>query len=104
MRFKRSNLALKKDDTNRFLPWLIAFMALLAALSIAGLLILKQVAQVFEYNNHNNMTIQIPAGESSTIDDQRVTNVLVALRKVGGVITTTRVSSAEIKNLLKLKN
>lgn len=101
MRFKRSNLALKKDDTNRFLPWLIAFMALLAALSIAGLLLLKQVAQVFEYNNHNNMTIQIPAGESSTIDDQRVTNVLVALRKVGGVITTTRVSSAEIKNLLK---
>ena len=47
------------------------------------------------------MTIQIPAGENSTIDDQRVTNVLVALRKVGGVITTARVSNAEIKNLLK---
>ena len=101
MLFNRSNLALKKDDTNRFLPWLIAFMALLAALSIAGLLMLKQIAEVFEYNNHNNMTIQIPAGESSKVDDQQVTNALVALRKVSGIIKTTRVSNAEIKKLLK---
>ena len=47
------------------------------------------------------MTIQIPAGENSTVDDQHVKNVLVALRKVDGVITTTRVSNAEIKKLLK---
>ena len=35
MRFNRTNLALEKDDTNRFLPWLIAFMTFLAALSVA---------------------------------------------------------------------
>jgi cell division transport system permease protein len=101
VRFNRSNLALKKDDTNRFLPWLIAFMALLAALSIAGLLMLKQIAQVFEYKNHNNMTIQVPAGENSATDDQDVTNALVALKKVDGVITVTRVSDAEIQKLLQ---
>ena len=47
MRFNRTNLALEKDDTNRFLPWLIAFMALLAALSVAGFLMLKQISNVY---------------------------------------------------------
>ena len=51
MRFNRTNLALEKDDTNRFLPWLIAFMTFLAALSVAGLLMLKQISNTFEYNS-----------------------------------------------------
>jgi cell division transport system permease protein len=101
MRFNRSNLALKKDDTNRFLTWLIAFMTLLAALSVAGLLMLKQISQVFEYTSQDSMTIQIPPGESSEADEQRINRTLVALRKVDGVMETTRVSNAEIRKLLE---
>ena len=101
MRFNRSNLALKKDDTNRFLPWLIAFMTLLAALSVAGLLMLKQISEIFEYSNQNTMTVQIPAGENSDTDAQRINKMLVALKKVDGVIGTTRISNAEIKKMLE---
>jgi cell division transport system permease protein len=101
MRFNRSNLALKKDDTNRFLPWLIAFMTLLAALSVAGLLMLKQISEIFEYSNQDTMTVQIPAGENSDTDAQRINKMLVALKKVDGVIGTTRISNAEIKKMLE---
>jgi cell division transport system permease protein len=101
MRLNRSNLALKKDDTNRFLPWIIAFMTLLAALSVAGLLMLKQVSQVFEYNSQDSITIQIPAGENSGADEQRTSQMLVALKKVNGVIKTTKISNSEIKKLLE---
>ena len=41
MRFNRTNLALEKDDTNRFLPWLIAFMTFLAALSVFPAIVVK---------------------------------------------------------------
>jgi cell division transport system permease protein len=101
MRLNRSNLALKKDDTNRFLPWIIAFMTLLAALAVAGLLMLKQISQVFEYNSHDSITIQIPAGESSDADEERTRKMLVTLKKVDGVIETKKVSNAEINKLLE---
>ena len=101
MRFNRYNLAIEKDDTNRFLPWLIAFMALLAALSVAGLLMLKQISSVFEYNSQDSMTVQIPAAENPKFDEQNTIKVLMALKKAEGVINTTRVSNAEIKKLLQ---
>lgn len=101
MRFNRTNLALEKDDTNRFLPWLIAFMTFLAALSVAGLLMLKQISNTFEYNSHNSMTIQIPAGETSEADIENVAKVLMALKKADGVISTKKVSNSETRKLLR---
>jgi cell division transport system permease protein len=101
MRFNRTNLALEKDDTNRFLPWLIAFMALLAALSVAGLLMLKQISNVFEHNSQDTMTVQIPAGESPEVDEQNTIKAITALKKAEGVMTTTRVSNGEIRKLLQ---
>ena len=101
MRFNRSNLALRKDDSNRFLPWLIAFMSLLAALSVAGLLMLKQISQIFEYSSQNSLTVQIPAGESLETDRRQAINVMAALKKTSGVVAVTKVSNAKIKKLLK---
>ncbi|MFP6710766.1 MAG: hypothetical protein VB913_03605 [Rhodospirillales bacterium] len=78
MRFRQLNLALEKDDTNRFLPWLIAFMVLLAALSIAGMLMLHQISGVFEHGIQDTMTVQIPAGENIEADEKK------CLRSFGG--------------------
>ncbi len=101
MRFRQSNLALEKDDSNRFLPWLIAFMVLLAALSVAGLLMLNQISNLFEHNIQDTMTVQIPAGENSKVDERHVTEALAALKKIGGVLGSKRVSNAEIRKLLQ---
>ena len=101
MRLNRSNLALEKDDTNRFLPWLIAFMTFLAALSVASLLMLKQISNVFEYNNHDTMTIQIPTNDSKESNLKNSDRLLAALKKTDGVIITKRFTSIEVKQLLK---
>ena len=101
MRFRQLNLALEKDDTNRFLPWLIAFMVLLAALSIAGMLMLHQISGVFEHGIQDTMTVQIPAGENIEADEKNVSEALEALKKVDGVLSSNRISAGEISRLLK---
>jgi len=101
MRFRQSNIAFDKDDTNRFLPWLIAFMALLAALSVAGFLVLKQISENFKYSNQNSMTVQIPAGENSKIDEENASKIQITLRSIEGVLEAKRISHAEIKKLLQ---
>jgi cell division transport system permease protein len=101
MHFHRSNLTLEQDEANRFLPWLIAFMVLLAALSIAGLLILKQISNAFEYNTQDTMTIQIPAAENQKIDEQNVIRSLNSLKKIAGIITLTQISKSEVSRLLR---
>jgi len=101
MRLRQSNLALEKDDSNRFLPWLIAFMVLLAALSIAGMLMLNQISNSFEHNIQDTMTVQIPAAENTTVDERHVSEALAEMKKVGGILGMKRVSNAEVSKLLR---
>ena len=101
MSFRQTNLALAKDDTNRFLPWLIAFMSLLAILSVAGFLLLKQVSDLFEYNSNDTMTIQVPSGNSEKRTNKKITQIINILRETGGVIEVSLVPKVEVIQLLK---
>ncbi|MBT3989483.1 MAG: FtsX-like permease family protein [Rhodospirillaceae bacterium] len=101
MRFRQSKLALEKDDSNRFLPWIIAFMVLLATLSVAGMLMLNQISNVFEHSIHDTMTVQIPAAENTIADERHANEALAALKKVGGVIASKRVPNGEVRKLLQ---
>ena len=101
MSLRQTNLALAKDDTNRFLPWLIAFMSLLAILSVAGFLLLKQVSDLFEYNSNDTMTIQVPSGNSEKRTNKKITQIINILRETGVVIEVSLVPKVEIIQLLK---
>ncbi|MBL6863639.1 MAG: hypothetical protein ISQ90_02515 [Rhodospirillales bacterium] len=101
MSLKQTNLALAKDDTNRFLPWLIAFMSLLAILSVAGFLLLKQVSDLFEYNSNDTMTIQVPSGNSEKRTNKKITQIINILKETGGVIEVSLVPKVEVIQLLK---
>ena len=101
MSLRQTNLALAKDDTNRFLPWLIAFMSLLAILSAAGFLLLKQVSDLFEYNSNDTMTIQVPSGNSEKRTNKKITQIINILRETGGVIEVSLVPKVEVIQLLK---
>ena len=100
MKWRQSNLTLAKDDSNRFLPWLIAFMALLAALSISGMLMLKQISYVFEHSGQNTMTIQIPAGENAEADRKNISKAMEILRNTPGILESKKISDTEISKLL----
>ena len=101
MSLRQTNLALAKDDTNRFLPWLIAFMSLLAILSVAGFLLLKQVSDLFEYNSNDTMTIQVPSGNSEKRTNKKITQIINILKATGGVIEVSLVPKVEVIQLLK---
>ena len=101
MSLRQTNLTLAKDDTNRFLPWLIAFMSLLAILSVAGFLLLKQVSDLFEYNSNDTMTIQVPSGNSEKRTNKKITQIINILRETGGVIEVSLVPKVEVIQLLK---
>ena len=101
MNLRQTNLALAKDDTNRFLPWLIAFMSLLAILSVAGFLLLKQVSDLFEYNSNDTMTIQVPSGNSEKRTNKKITQIINILKETGGVIEVSLVPKVEVIQLLK---
>jgi len=101
MSLRQTNLALAKDDTNRFLPWLIAFMSLLAILSVAGFLLLKQVSDLFEYNSNDTMTIQVPSGNSEKRTNKKITQITNILRETVGVIEVSLIPKVEVIKLLK---
>lgn len=101
MLLRRSEIALDKDDSNRFLPWMIAFMVFLAALSVAGFMILDTIAGSFSRDIRDTMTVQIPAADTELSDSQLVSTALGLLRKTDGVDRAEAVDRAEVADLLK---
>ena len=47
------------------------------------------------------MTVQIPAGENSKIDEENASKIQITLRSIEGVLEAKRISHAEIKKLLQ---
>jgi cell division transport system permease protein len=101
MLLRQSEIALDKDDSNRFLPWLITFMVFLAALSVAGVMILDTITGNFSQDIRDTMTVQIPAAESIVADQQLVSTALGLLRKTGGVERAEGIDRKEVVDLLE---
>ncbi len=101
MLLRQSEIALDKDDSNRFLPWLITFMVFLAALSVAGVMILDTITGNFSQDIRDTMTVQIPAAESTVADQQLVSTALGLLRKTGGVERAEGIDRKEVVDLLE---
>ena len=101
LRFARSDLALARDDTARFLPWLMAFMVFLAALSLAGLFVLADAARAIDRGIENVITIQVPAGDNPSADEERVQGVLTMLRRMPGVVRADALDRSKVVRLLE---
>ncbi len=98
---QRSDISFDKDDTGRFLPWLIAFMVFLAALSISGLFVLSDITQNLGSGFSNKITVQIPVSRSLKTDDLRKTETLRLLRALTGVKRADPLSTEGVQELLK---
>ena len=97
---KRSDICFEVDDTGRFLPWLIAFMVYLAALSIAGLFLISGLTQQFGTGIANTMTVQIPITGSASKDTLLRDEVLMKLNGAKGVKSSRHVPVERIAELL----
>jgi len=83
--WRTPGLPIAHDDTTRFLPWLMAFMVFLAALSIAGMFVLADAARTLDRGIENTITIQVPAGENQRADEERIAGAIAMLKQMPGV-------------------
>src|SRR5579864_5765013 len=78
------DIPLRREGTVRLLPWLIAPMAYLAALSLAGMLALHGVLQGWDRGLAGTMTVELPPARDAT-GDKALAQVLSVLRATPGV-------------------
>ena len=98
---QRFDISFEKDDSSRFLPWLIAFMVFLATLAVAGLFILSDITRELGTGFSNKITVQIPVSMSVKSDTLRKNQALRLLRSFEGVNRAEIVKPADVIELLK---
>ncbi len=109
----RSDLPLEQDAAKRFLPWLIALIVYLAALALAGLMVLSTAASGWDRGLTGTLTVQIPpaatkdddadsnSGPKAPVDKARVDKALEVLRATPGVAQAKALSREEMVALLE---
>jgi cell division transport system permease protein len=92
----RRVLPLARDDAMGFLPWVLALMVCLAALSALGLIVLHATLRAAERPIATTLTLQVPANASSL----RLDTVMALVRRTKGVVSAHLFEPAETARLL----
>ncbi len=95
------DLPLDEDPGTRFLPWLIAFMVYLAALSVVATSIMQSVSDRWERGVSDTLTVQIPPANSVQEDQAQIEGVLTILRQHPAVVLAEPISKAHVLKLLE---
>ena len=99
-----SDLPLDRDASVRFLPWLVAFMVYLAALSATAALTMNKVVMRWDQGLAGRLTIQVPPpapGQAGPTRQQRVDAVIDLLLHTEGVRDVRLLSDSDIADLLE---
>ncbi|MGC2413221.1 MAG: hypothetical protein WA459_11070 [Stellaceae bacterium] len=93
----RRGLPLGRDQSARFLPWIIALLVYVAGMGGVGLLVLDHTLRAAEQTLATTATLQIPADAS----DARLATVLALLRQTPGIQSVHLLEPAETARLLE---
>ena len=93
------NLIPDHTGAGRFLPWVIAVMAFLATLAVAGGLALDGAVRSWQSGLEGHVTVEVPAGKGADLD-KRVAKSLEVLRGTAGVRGAHALDDAEHARLL----
>ena len=97
------DLGLKRALSDRLLPFLVAAMAFLAALALAGALATAMLAQHWQQGAEAELTIQVPTPNDPAASGHgtRLSAVMAILHAEPGVGTARSMSSDDLAALLK---
>ncbi|MFC4167863.1 cell division protein FtsX [Teichococcus aestuarii] len=95
-RYARDPLGLKRALSDRLLPGLVAAMALLAALALAGSRGAAALKERWQQGAAAAVTVQLPPEQAGRMDD-----ALALLRAMPGVASAEAVDSARMRELLR---
>ena len=93
----RTDLPFERDQSTRFLPWIVALMVFLGALMFAGALVVSDTIDSWDSTLTGRMTVQIPHDAATDDAFGALTDMLNA---TPGVRDTRRVPDAEAQSLL----
>jgi cell division transport system permease protein len=99
--WRTPELPIAQDDTTRFLPWLMAFMVFLAALSIAGMFVLADAAHTLDRGIEDTITIQVPAGDNQRADEDRIAGAIAMLKQMPGIASAEALPRERVVQLLE---
>jgi cell division transport system permease protein len=88
-----TDIPLDRDPAARTLPWIIAVMAFLATIALAGAILLNNVIVRWSNSLTGTLTIQVPAAPGADETEARLRRIVALLRDEKG-ITRVRVLSA----------
>lgn len=97
------DLPLERDETARFLPWIVAFIVFLAALSLAATMVVGELVASWDRGLSSTVTVQVlpPQEGGDAAFKQRVDQVVGRLRQVPGVTHADPVPPAKVAALLE---
>jgi cell division transport system permease protein len=97
----RSDLPLNRDDSGRFIPWIIALMVYLACLALAGALVARGIAAHWSQGLAGTLTVQIlPGEEDAAARAAHLEAALALLRATPGVASAEALSERRIEELV----
>lgn len=103
MTLLRSDLPLDRDESGRFLPWIVGFMVYLAAMALAGSMVLAGGLSAWRGDLTGSMTVQLappPDGRGET-RAARIDRVLELLIATPGIAGAEVLSQQELSALLE---
>jgi len=101
---RRTDLPLKGDATSRYLPWLVALMVFLSAVSVAGVFVISDVVSRWDHDVSGTLTVQVipvsgEGGEAMT--DERVRAAVEVVRRTQGVLGVRALDKKQTLALLE---
>jgi cell division transport system permease protein len=94
---RHSDLPFERDQSTRFLPWIVALMVFLGALMFAAALVVSDAVDTWDSSLTGRMTIQIPENETPGDTIPKLTE---ALQTVKDITSVRIVPDAEARALL----
>ncbi len=95
-------LGLRRALADRILPFLVAAMAFLAALALAGFIAAASLAQHWQQGAGANLTVQVPhPADPATAGGTRRERALALLRATPGIAEARSLSDGELADLLR---
>jgi len=97
------DLPLDRDETSRFLPWIVAFIVFLTALALAASLVVGEAISAWNRGLTDAVTVQVPppARADPAAMERRVEATLRALRAMPDVAAAEPLKEARVRALLE---
>jgi cell division transport system permease protein len=96
-----TDIPLDRDPAARTLPWIIAVMAFMATLALAGAILLNGVIVRWSNSLTGTLTVQLPAAPSPDEMDARIKRVVALLSEVPGIVRVRVLSASESAALVE---